>query len=365
MHRRLRLPVLALALLLSGCFEEPVVERLTLRFGAGGGVTVEVETRLSVEELRKSDPSSSLGRRLRETERALLAGDDDWSRRFAALSPERESYRWEKEDGLLARAERQAQIADPSRLERLFADTPVLAIYSAEEGRAELGLYPGGPGGRANRRELRRMEEGLEAWSETLAAYLEAAEELYRSLERSPERARPVFTALFGDLLDGEEPELSDEEEVQVAVLEEAMQAVLGVLVVEGGEAHTLNELSHLVYDPFPAALTVEVPGEILEVEGFVADEGESVLKVPGLGLWAALAALEGWWLAPDPALAYARLIQDSDEEIRAGVAAFAAAPRHVEPAPDPTEVRAVLDELLRPQPSYRVVWRRGEGSTP
>ena len=370
MRRLTSLPAtLLLPLVLSGCFEEPILERLRLRFLPDGGVEV-----TAAVEIR--DPvagSESVTRRIRQIERLVETAEDPWTPRFRELDPRREVFRWEKHDGQLVRAERLAWSEDPARLARFFADTAVLAEYRREEaveglpGWASLGLYPG-PGHRANRRQARRVEEVLESWTDDLAPYLEAATNLYRYLELHPGRATACLTAFYGDLLEeAGEPELTVEEEELLTALSDTINGATAVLDLDRDEGYSLNELSHLVYDPFPARVAVEVPGRVLEVEGFervapsdspagpASDGGPTELTIPGLGFWEAWLALEGVWIFPDPAVSgyYLTLREDPD----AVFPELLAAERRVEPAPTAQEIRDAVESLLRPEPAYRVVW--------
>jgi len=367
--------LVAACLLLWACFEEPVVERLHLRFLPGA-----VEVTASLEIHDSPYGSEPLTRRLRQLERSVLSGDDPWSQRFQHLDPERESFRWEKEEGQLVRAEHRAMSERPRRLERFFGDTAVLAQYErgsfeatgveARGGWASFGLYPG-PSSRADRQQTRKVAETLEQWSALAARHLEATEGLYRYLERYPERAAPCLTALYIDLLeDTEEPEISREEEERVEEVAKAIGELSEILELDRDEGYSLNELSRLVHDPFPARITVEVPGEILEVEGFevLSDAGETPgseprrLSIPGLGLWESWLALEGVWVFPDPAASFYYLALQEDPD--AAFPALLAAERWVEPAPRVGEVRSELEDLLRPEPAYRVVWRERRPGT-
>ncbi|HEX6203224.1 MAG TPA: hypothetical protein VF100_09495, partial [Thermoanaerobaculia bacterium] len=137
------------------------------------------------------------------------------------------------------------------------------------------------------------------------------------------------------------------------------MEAVTAVLAVPKDDAFTLDELARLVYDPFPARLRVTVPGAVGRLEGFVRD-GDGGFVVPGLGLWDAYAALEGRWLAPDPALLWAEISRSQDgggppgdgdaedEEER---------PRRLAPPPSELEVRRSIEAGLRPAPVYSIAW--------
>src|SRR5262249_19888077 len=149
----------------------------------------------------------------------------------------------------------------------------------------------------------------LDAWTVAVARYFSAGEALYRDLDAHPERSRACLGALYADLLSEADkarlPALTDSEKERIERLQTAMQEVWSVLNVPEGEDPTPDELARLVYGPSPGRLTVRLPGPPLDTpEGFtVATDG--TLTAAGPGLWQALRALEGRWLAPDPVLFY------------------------------------------------------------
>ena len=347
--RRL-LPLLCTMFLL-GCWEQPVVEVLTLRVTADGSTQAQLEV-----ELRQGDDvSDAVAERLEELEEALLAGDDEWRRRFGELEALEDDFYWRRSEGRLLFAARSALVATPTDLGPLFADSGTQLVYTEGDGFAELALYPG-LANRATRRERRRMKVAVDEWALALEGYFQATANLYDHLTTHPDRAIPCFANLFED---GEElgpsMALSDEERPLVEAVFEGITAALSVLEVDPEEARSLDELSRLVYDPFPARIRVEVPGTLLELEGFRTDGGEGGgLEVPGLGLWAAFEALEGQWITPDPALAYLEAVH-ADEPPDA--AAFAGLPRRVAGVPLELEVRGALEEALGAAEVYRVRW--------
>lgn len=346
-------------LFLSSCFEQPVREDLRLRFLPNGAVVATSTVRIA--DPQETNPA--LARRLAETRRAILDGSDAWSARFAAAEAAAERFSWEKRLGSLRSATRSAVFAEPAGLEAFFRDTSVSVTYSIdpERGLAELAIVPG-VSTRATRRQWEETERTLETWTAAIAGYLQAGESLYAYLDDHPERARACMGTLFADRLSEEEVErleaLTPDEEGHVGRLDEAMRKVLQVLAVPSGGAYSPDEVSHLVYDPFPARLTVKTPGKPLEVAGFVKGEG-GVLTVPSPGLWEALRSLEGRWLSPDPVLFY---VADAQKEGKNEIdldaflkAPLQAAPAHVLPSGE--EVRAAIEERLRPAPRYRAAW--------
>jgi hypothetical protein len=342
-------------LLLAGCFEEPVSRRLSLCFVGRDAVLVSAVTTLAPAAPAEGNPA--LARRLVEERRTLEEGRDEWRSRFAALEASATRFVLEEEDGEIVSAERRAP-ADPARLGAFFADTGIAAGFTAREGEAELQLVPG-PSARATREQREHVAAALASWSKAIAAYLASGARLWRYLDEHPERARACLADLMGAVAGSEARqqagEPTAEERALVEAVDEAREAVAAVLTVPEGEAETLDELSRLVYDPFPARVTVVLPEPPLEVEGF-AVRG-AVLEIGGLGLWAALERLEGRWLAPDPLLPTLRAMRGPEPE-RFDFDSFLAAPRRaVDPVPDALAVRRAIEEGLRPAPVYRVIW--------
>ena len=348
---------LTLALLLFACFEPPITETLRLRFLPNGAVVVTSTVEITAREAEKNP---ALERRIAQTRQAVLEGWDPWSQRFATLEPAAERYSWEKRLGELHKGTRAALVMEPESLRRFFNDTSLNVSYEIRGDVAELVLVPGAPS-RATRRQRQEMQRTLDEWTGRVADYLAAAEDLYRYLDDRPDRARDCFGALFKDVLpDGTETgELFDQEQELIKKLEDAMEKVSDVLLVPKGSDHSPDEVSHLVYDPFPALLTVRLPGAPLEQpEGFeLSKDKEGELTAIGPGLWQALRALEGRWLAPDPVLIYvAHSSQSSAEPF--DLDTFLTQPRRASEAPNDREVRLAVEERLRVEPVYRVTWK-------
>lgn len=342
-----------LLLSLSSCFDPPVREELLLRFLPNGAVVA--TSTVHIADPPESNPA--LERRLAETRRAILDGTDAWSSRFASAEPAAERFSWEKRLGALRSATRSAAFAEPKGLEAFFRDTSVSVTYTIdpERGVAELAIVPG-VSTRATRRQWEETERMVEDWSATIARYLEAGESLYDYLGTHPDRARACLGALFAERLSEEEAKalekLAPKEEELVERLSDAMGEVLQVLTVPSGGAYSPDEVSHLVYDPFPARLTVKLPGKPLETEGFLPDK-DGAFTVPSPGLWEALRSLEGRWISPDPVLSFV--------ESEFDLGAFLDQPRQAAPKhhlPSAEEIRSAVEARLRPAPLYRASWR-------
>ncbi len=345
----------ALVVPLAACWEEPVDEALQVCIGAGGEVVATARATIT----RDTRDREALGRRLAETRRAYEQGFDPWSRRFAALTPVRERFTWEREEGDLVRAVRTVVLTDENDLPRLFGELDAAASLAVRDGRGELDVTPGPAGARAGAEQRRRLARELEAWSVEVAAYEAALSALYRHLDGHPGETRASLAAMLHEALPDEVvSEAGDPSEEAIALVEvvrTARRRVLRILDVDEGEAATLNELAREVYDPFPARITVVLPARPEESEGFVA-EPDGTLAIPRMDFLAALGRLHDRWVRPDPLQDYVRALRDP---MRRGLdlAVLTAAERRVEPVPDGAAVRDALAEALVPPARYLARW--------
>jgi len=189
---------LAAAILISlagSCLERPVVESLEIRFAAGGGVEVAVETGLSREDDLLSNPR--VAERIETAEREILAGLDAWSLRFADLEAERETLFQEREKKRLTRARRTAVLSDPESLRALFAGSDVSPVVATRDDVTEFALYPSGRPG-ATEAERQRLRVETDAWISALSDWLAATSDLYGYLDAHPDRARHVSAGTSG-----------------------------------------------------------------------------------------------------------------------------------------------------------------------
>lgn len=343
---------LGCVLLLTACWEEPVRQTLQFRFMPEGDARVE----LRVEWPGDAFVEAAEEKRRFETER-LLAGDDVWMPRFAALRPAAEEQYWRKENGGLRRFVRTAEIgvddltAPESALERFWQGTPIYSTYRRDEvaGVLEWALYPG-PSDRATRREQRQIDKALTAWSEDIATYLDAVDLLYADLERHPERALLCFATLFET--DDDLPPVTEDEERLLQALADSLTHVVDIFDRPSDETESLEELSRRVFDPFGARITAELPGPPSEVEGFVA-EGDG-WAVPGLSFWQALRHLEHRWVEPNLlVVAFEEALEDREVD----PIALADTPRRSDPPVGASEVEEALRKALEPKDVYRLVW--------
>lgn len=341
--------VAAVALLGPGCVEHAVTESIEISFAASEGAEVTVRTRLA------SDAELSGRRAARERAAArreeIRLGVDAWTRQLDGLAPTELRRTVAKTRGEIREHLVTARFEDPDALRRALEPAPLWISFRREARGSVFEIVPGRDG-RASAAERRRVERSLAAFSESVAAYLAEGASLWHRLDRDPARARPVLGKLVAPpLLAGGEDAgaTTDEEDEVVGRLGARMEAILGFLAPGEGEEESLDEVARRVYDPFPAPLTISVPGAASGVEGFVP-AGDGRWKVPELSLLGALESLGGRWLAPDPILAALGRRGDG-----ATLEAFLAEPRVASPPPSAEAVNAAVREALKPAPVYRI----------
>lgn len=345
--------VLVSVVLLTSCFEEPVAEKLTIRFESDGMVTVAVETAIA-DPGKEANPA--LTKRLAELRRALEQGSDPWTRSFELLAPDSEKVSFEREHGRLVRVERSGRLADHERLRLFLAEIGVTAALRLVEREMTLEIVPAG-NLRASRAQRDQIHGLLSTWSDAVARTYAATRALYDYLGDHPDRGPACLSAVFTEALPTADQrpgrDLSEADHVLVDPLREARREVLAIFEAPDDQAFSLNELSHLVYDPFPARLVVQVPSEPSELEGFqISPDGS--LAIAGLGLYEAMQTLGGVWALPDPLVTYVEAARGHGRLTLAGLAAVPLSAA----APGATDVREALAARLRPAPLYRVVFR-------
>lgn len=355
------LPLLA-TLVLASCFESPIRESLELRFFSDGNVRVTSTVELSSTSGMKENPA--LVRRVTEAQRQILAGEDPWTPRFTALNPLAERFSWEKVDGEVLHGVHGAFARNPEDLPSFFADTSLRVSYQVREGTAELVIVPGAAG-RATRQQRRALDQFLGSWTAAVAEYMAEVRGLYEYLEERPERAAACLGTLYAERLREEEredvPAPTREEAERLERISDALGKVASVLVVPEKEEYSLDEVSRLVYDPFPARLTVRLPGEALEIEGFAAGD-KTTLTAYGPSLWQALWGLEGRWISPDPLrLYFAADGRERQQPVALGE--ILRQPRSAGLPPSAREVQDAIESRLQPAPVYRAVWRIQPGA--
>ena len=336
------------------CFEQPVRESLYLKFLPGDAVVVGVSVSLAAEDIFKENRAAR--ERIQARRLELLENRDDWSRRIASVEPALERTVWDRAEGNLQSVSRRIALEHAEDLTRLFSDTLIRAQVTKREEEMELTLIPG-PGSRASRTQREEFETRRKAWLDSYSRYLREAGGIYAYLEEHPARAAVCFAAVFAEEVDATDREEagppSPEEKERIDALRKSIDEALALFTLPAESPYSLEELSRLVYDPFPAPLTVQLPGPILQNEGFL-DKGDQILKIPERGLWEALGALKDRWISPDPLLLKYRL-EVSKKPL--DLAALVSAPRRATAPPTAAEIQQVLEEHLSPAELYRVRW--------
>jgi hypothetical protein len=343
-----RAAVILCALPLVGCLEPPVSESLDLKILHGGASVVSIGVVL--RDPSDYDKAPRVKQRLESEIRELEEGSDPWSARLRRVAPERERDVVDHDQGRLRRIARHAFLAEPADLREFLRDTGVGVTYADGEGWAELTLTPG-RSGRATSAQRQRLDVELDTFAANLTRYAAATKELYDYLDVNPDRARICLGEILSVKVEGDK--LTDAESALTTRVNDAIAAIGVVLDPAPGESYTIDEISRLVYDPFPAPMRVSVSGEIVEREGFPGDLN-SELRIPVFSIWSAFERLEGLWFSPDPALAMWR-----DDAAHTGkpfdLDAFLAIPRRVSPTPMESEVLGAIGNQLKPAPVYRV----------
>lgn len=348
---------LLLAALTLSCFDAPVRQGLRIFFNADG--TVEVHAATTIQADWVDTEQSGVRDRLDQVRDEILRGEDLWARAFRAMEPRRERVTTDYEEGLLAGATRQALVEDPTAVEKLFAETPVGAYVEREGDTFMLELVPGGARN-ATRSQRNQVEAALERFAVSVAAYMEALAAVYERLEESPEAAEEALASLLGIDFDGEPEGLAADLRELLEETEERGGAVWEVLEIKSDAAYTPDELSRLVYDPFPSPVFVEIPGPAMEVEGFLPAEGGGYATRTH-SLWDALDSLRGRWVEPVPLVEMVATLRseesadDVDED--ALLQQVLSIPRAVRHVPTPGEVKAALVEEMTPPDLYRLRW--------
>jgi len=353
-----RTRAIAAAVLAAGafsCFEQPITESMEIRFLAANAAMVRVTVRLAdPDRFKDSAPARD---RIEAARRAIVEGRDPWSERLANMAPAEERITWDRKAGQVVRFDHRVVVADADDVRRFFRDTLVHTTVTRTEGAAEFMLTPW-PGSRAGRQEQAMLEGKMEKWGSAIVGYVDDGRRLYDYLDANPDRARACFCNLFNDFLPEETKSgceaLSPRDEAVVKPFNDAMGGLLGLFDLRADQAFSVDELSRLVYDPFPAPLTVRVPGPILEAEGFESGEA-GVLRVRPISLWSAFTRLDDRWITPDPAVVYYQHVGHGRE--RFDLDGFLALRRCVTPPAGQADVIAALGAEMRPAPVYRVRW--------
>lgn len=338
---------LGAGLALPGCFETPVRERVEISFRDTPGVSVRLDV-----EISDGVAGVAVHERLATVRREHEDRRDPWTRRFDRLDPLRDSYSLERMQGEIIRVTRSARV-DAERLSDLFYDTAIRVSYLEHDGVAELALYAGASQ-RATREQQSEYRVAADRFSQDLERYFAAMDELYAYLESHPERSLVIFAALVSE--DGADVEDPDAEETELLDrVAESSDGVMEILSTSASRAYSFEEISSLVNDPFPAAVTILPGGEILEMEGFERDEATGGLRVPRVSLWSAFESLRGRWLSPDPLVLLVEAARTEGAETPSPETL--AAERRLSARPDWQKIRDELAARLDPPDTFRAKW--------
>jgi hypothetical protein len=344
------LTALSLCLPLLGCFEEPVWDHLHVEFAPGSAIVVTAVRKVAPTGSATENPA--VVERMDEARTDLENGRDRWGRAFPELGAIASRRTLERHDGSVRRGINSALLDSFRPVERLLANEGLGAFFDDAAGIRELRFIPTG-GGQATRQQREVVEEALSSWSGRVAEYLEAAAALYSYLERAPNRAIPCFEHIFDEHSESSRP-LSELEGELVLEVTKTMERVAEVLLIDAGQAYSINELSRLAFDTFQGRLTVTVDGPVIESEGFF--EYATYLERPQVDLWNALVGALDQWLSPD---LVTTKIRPGPDEIQPEVdpESFANQPRLIAPPPNPSTIEAELRSRLQVQDVYFVRW--------
>jgi len=339
-----RLLAAAALLFAAACAQPPVRDDVTIAFSDKNDfVTVTAATTFELHA--KSDEMRA---RVEAARSAAQSGTDPWSVRFSRLTPEQESVTFEKTRGALERVTRRVVLADDD-LQQIFSDASITVDVIRGDGYRELTFYPGTTS-RATREQQRRFNGELTAWSSAVARYFSTVHHLYAYMNENPGRARYLFAALMREKQDdGTVPALLEDEEAIVDAVVDAMDAIATRMDQQEGRAATFAEEADLMFNPFPARISVRIPGDAVSFEGFKENRGEYAIEP--VDLFAAIASFEGKWISPDPLAALLREKEIPSEEL-------AEMPRQSRAFVPATEIAdAIREQFSRPR-TYTVRWR-------
>jgi hypothetical protein len=330
----------AMALLFTACAQPLVDDEVTVTIEKNDRVLVTAQTTFNDANVKSEN-------RLRIVEAARFAalhGNDGWSTRFGRVTAEDEEVTIQKHRGQLDRVTRSVRIP-AGNLQQVFSDTNITVSILNGEGWRELSFIPGGSV-RATREQRKHFEDALQTWSGSVSRYFAAIDRLYTYLEPNPHRREALFAALVSNEAAGELP-VAEEEQPLVDSVVAAMEEIATMMdKVDDGGAATFGEEADLIYNPFPARMTIRVPGDVLSKEGF-----EKELVIEPIDLMDAVTALEGKWISPDPLAALLR-DQPSNPEEMARQALKSTKVVHASDIAD-----AIRQQLERPK-MYVVRWK-------
>src|SRR5262249_11248421 len=146
-------------------------------------------------QLGQAKPGTPEAAQIAEERGALLAGHDQWSKRFENADPESDRIIAQRNPGGLQSVEHIATIP-PENLQKFLFDTPLTVNFARGDGWVELTIYPGASN-RATRRQREHVERMLALYSQRAARYFESIRAMYGYLDEKPQRAEDMFISVF------------------------------------------------------------------------------------------------------------------------------------------------------------------------
>lgn len=278
------------ALVLAACSRAPVSDEVTVEIEKNDRVRVTAQTTFN-----DADINTTARLALLEAGRfAAINGTDAWSARFGRVTAEDEEVTFEKHRGELDRVTRSVRIPS-NQLQQVFSDTNITVNILNGPGWRELSFIPGGSI-RATREQRKHFEDSLVSWSAAVARYFAAVQRLYVYLNANPQRATALFTAVLSEKSDSPLIEVAEEEQPLVESVTLAMEEIAARMDETEDGGATFGEEADLIYNAFPARMTIRVPGDVVSSEGF----GKELVIEP-VNLLETITSFEGKWISPDP----------------------------------------------------------------
>jgi len=342
---RRRIATLLVLLAAAGCARGPVTEDVSIEIAKGSDTAV-VTAETYFDLAAKNEEAMS---RIESARAAAISGTDPWSYRFGRVTPEVDTVTFRRNRGSLESVIRSVRIPSTD-LQQVFSDTNITVHVLHGAGWSELSFYPGTTN-RATRQQQLELNTALTEWSTSVARYYTAIDHLYTYVNANPQRAQYLFAFLLSEKgPDEAEPVVLEEEQPFVDAVGAAMEEIASKMDSDQGRADTFSEEADLVYNPFPARMSITVPGDIISSEGFTRTK-EGATVVEPVNLYGALTALEGRWISPDPLVALIREEQPTSTQL-------ASMPRRSTPFVPATDVAdAIKEKLVRPK-TYTVRWK-------
>lgn len=267
---------------------------------------------------------------------AALAGVDPWGVRLGHVNAEFERTTFERTRGTLDRVVHTIRI--PRRdLQQVFSDTSITVHVTSADSFGELTFYPG-TSTRASREQQEHFNAALARWSAAAARYYDAVHRLYNYMDANPDRVLDLYEAILApaDVL---LPALFEEEQPYVDQLLRTMDEVAARMDEEERDALLYAEEADKIFNPFPARVTVTVPGDT------------KPLVIEPIDLLEKVKTLEGRWISPDPLVAFLR-----DQKVTADD--LARMPRRSTSSVRASDVEAALREQFSRPETYSIRWR-------